>query len=44
MLAKVIHKSLCRFAISKYSQEIVEQILPAAPQLNKPQVIDTEAR
>lgn len=44
MLSKQILRSLFRFALTKFPKEVVETVLPTAPQLTKPQVIDTQAR
>lgn len=44
MLSKVITSSFQRFSLTKFSQQITEDILSTAPQLQQPQVIDTQAR
>lgn len=44
MLSRIIKKSFFRFALTKFSEEIAHTVLPTAPQLNKPQVIDTKTR
>jgi hypothetical protein len=44
MLKRLAKLNWHPFAITKYSQEITENILGAAPHLNKPQVIDTQTR
>jgi len=41
MFTKLIQKTFKHFALTKYSKDIVENVLPTAPQLNKPSVIDT---
>lgn len=44
MLQRILNKLVFRFGLTKYSSEIINEILPTAPQLNKPQVIDTASR
>ncbi len=44
MLSKIITRTVNRFAITRYSQQINDEVLPTAPQLNRPQVIDTHTR
>ncbi len=44
MLTKLIDRTFTRFALTKYSPEVTAEILPTAPHLNKPQVVDTESR
>lgn len=44
MLSSFIHRSFKKFSLTKYSEDILKAVFPTAPQLNKPQVIDTEAR
>lgn len=44
MLSRVIQRYVYRFGLTKFSEEIAQTVLPTAPQLNKPQVIDTKTR
>ena len=44
MTSRLVTRSCWRFAISKFSPEIESSVLPTAPQLNSPQVIDTKTR
>ena len=44
MLTRLITLSYQKMAMTKYSQNVVKEILPTAPHLNKPQVIDTQTR
>lgn len=44
MLSKVISRTIRRFGLTKFSPEVLTSVLPTAPHLNKPQVVDTEAR
>jgi len=44
MLQKIIQRSFFKFGLTKFDPEVVKNILPTAPQLNKPQVISTEQR
>jgi dihydropyrimidine dehydrogenase (NADP+) len=44
MLSKLIIRSLFRFALTKFPKEVAETVLPTAPQLTRPQVVDTQTR
>jgi len=44
MLTKLFARTYQRFALTKYPQNVVDQVMPTAPQLNKPQVVDTLTR
>lgn len=44
MLSRLITRSFHRFGLTKFDKEVKNNILPTAPQLNKPQVISTEDR
>lgn len=44
MLSKVIARTLRCFGLTKFSPEVAASVLPTAPHLNKPQVVDTETR
>lgn len=44
MLAKILHRSMTRFGLTKFGKNIEESVLPTAPHLNKPQVVDTATR
>jgi hypothetical protein len=44
MLSNQIVRSLFRFALTKFPEEVAETVLPTAPQLTRPQVIDTQTR
>ena len=44
MLTRLITTTYHRFAITKFSSEVQKEIFPTAPQLNQPQIIDTQTR
>lgn len=44
MLTRLISSTVYRFGLTKYSPEVIEHIFPTAPQLNNPQIVDTETR
>ena len=44
MLTRLITTTYQRFAITKFSSEVQKDIFPTAPQLNQPQIIDTQTR
>jgi hypothetical protein len=44
MLQRLFNNSVYRFGLTKFSQDVTNSVLPTAPQLNKPQVIDTQTR
>lgn len=44
MLSRLIRTAFNRFGLTKFDQEVVNEVMPTAPQLNHPQVIDTLTR
>lgn len=44
MLAKYIRRTITPFGLTKFGDNIHQDVLPTSPQLTKPQVIDTYSR